>query len=959
MKPYLILAATMFVAAVASGYTFRYETPVRATWTESSDRSVTLSWDRRIAGRGTVRYGVTTNYTHQQSNGGGVAFHAITLRDLTPDTRYFYEVSSSDGWSRTGSFRTAPRAGDPLHFVIHGDLFGSVNETYAREVADIIVSEDPQFVTGLGDLAFEDFTGTGFDTWEPFFRTCSNLLSSRVYMPTLGGHDCAPGDASGKDCASAVYNRLFPLPEPSIGLGYYSYTAGSIRFISLNTEVPGIQLTDWLARELQAAVNDTNITWIMALSHHPPYSWGFRPGTEDYRIHWTPLLTRYEANWMASGHSHNYQRTVPIDGVRYLVAGGGGGQLYASAVNEPLHAFATSCFHYVSCHITGSVMQLRAIRSDGLLFDSVTVTNTRHVRVEPAFPLRGQAATVTYRAPSGPLQHATNVLLHWGVDGFTEAEGSVPMAWNAATAAWEHTLVVPATATQRIAFVFHDGNGTWHNNHNQNWQALLDRASLFPANPSAGDSVTLRYEADQGPLAAAASITAWVAINGPAHTATNLVTLTLTGPGQRWEGSLALPDHAERIAVSFMGDGVRDNNSQRNWSFPVADPVAVRWPAAPVAAVGSPDITPNPPGELPDNIGDNVDLALLGPPLPVQDAPIGFGAFGSIWVNVDATNLYLGGYGADLGGSNNVIILFVGLDTLNDNAWNLWHKSGKPNALDFLHNLTFTAPMDIAIVLGDSFGDGPSYPDFSMGGTGGYNHGMGIFYIGTNAGSFVAMSAAKLSQFHGTGTVATTTQGTPAFRRTQRWEAALPWNSMNASGPHAISNLFIGGVIGSASVQGNNRYLSREVLGERAWGLVDQHRQHAFYPVTVRPAQVHLLHGDVRGDGISNRWRLDHFGTPDGPRADVDSDGDSQSNGEEFMAGTHPADPASRFTLQWVAAAGSEPARLQWPFLASRRYDLGYTADLHAPFAPLATGLHTNVFPVSQPGYYTITVRSP
>lgn len=946
--------AAVLATGAAAGQTFRYQTPVRATWTEDASTTATISWDRRVAGRGTVRYGLTTNYAHQRSDGGGLHFHAVTLRNLEPDTRYFYEASSSDGWSQPGSFRTAPRAGDPLHFVIHGDLFGSVNEMYAREVADRIASEQPMFAVGLGDLAFEDFTGTGFDTWDPFFRTCTNMLAAMVYMPTMGGHDCAPG-VSAKDCARAIYNRLFPLPEPSLGLGYYSFRAGSICFITLNTEVPGVELNDWLSRELQAAVNDTNITWIFALSHHPPYSWGFRPGTDDYRTNWTPLLTRYEANGMASGHSHNYQRTVPIDGVRYLVAGGGGGQLYASAVGEPLHAFATSCHHYVSCHITGSVMQLRAIRSDGLLFDSEVYTNARHVRVEPAFPVRGQPARVFYRPASGPLAGAETVHLHWGVDAFAGAVESAPMTWNAGTEQWEYELATPATTMQRIAFVFHDGAGTWHNNHGQDWQALLDRASA-PQPAVAGEPVTLRYDADMGPLAGSAALTAWVAINGEAHTAAEIVPMT-NAAGQQWLCSFPLPDHARELSVFFIGDGVLDNNARRNWTFPVAETAATAWPTAPIAAVGSPVITDNPPGELPDNIGDNFDLVTLGPPLRVLDAPIGFGAFGSIWVNVDATNLYIGGHGANLGGSNNVIIIFLGLDTLNDNAWNLWHKSGKPNALDFLHNLNFTEPMDIAIILGDQFGDSPVYYDFNMGGAGGYNFGQGIFYIGTNAGAFAGMSAAKLSQFHGTGSVPCATQGDAAQRRTTRWEVALPWSSMDAAGPHAISNLFVCGVIASASVQGNDRYLSREVLGERAWGVRDSFRQYAFFPLTIRPQRVNLLHGDVRGDGIPNAWRQDHFGTPDGPHADDDSDGDQQSNGEEYTAGTNPADPLSLFAALMEPGAGGAAGRVAWPFSANRQYHVQYTTNLLSPFTPLASGLATNAYAVEQPGFYRVIVE--
>ncbi len=87
--------------------------------------------------------------------------------------------------------------------------------------------------------------------------------------------------------------------------------------------------------------------------------------------------------------------------------------------------------------------------------------------------------------------------------------------------------------------------------------------------------------------------------------------------------------------------------------------------------------------------------------MEANDVISGFGDGGSLWINHDETNLYLGAYGMDLGGSNNVLVLFLGLDTLADDAWNLWHLGGLPQALDQLHNLRFTEPMDVALVLGD------------------------------------------------------------------------------------------------------------------------------------------------------------------------------------------------------------------------------------------------------------------
>ena len=928
-----------------------YRTPVRASWTEDPTTTATITWDRPESGRGTVRYGTSTNYTHLERDGGGTHLHAITLRGLEPGTRYCYEASSTDGYVQPGTFRTAPADNQPLHFAFHGDLQGGIDETGAQGVSGRIVAEDPPFVVSLGDMAEEAFSDSGFETWEVFFRICSNELARTIYVPTMGNHDAAPGS----DVTRGLYQRLFSLPEPSLGNGFYSFAAGNVRFISLNTEIDAVSQGEWLERELQAAANDPAAVWTIATCHRPPYSYGERAGDDYYKTNWAPILTRYEADFLVSGHSHNYQRMVPIRGVRYLVAGGGGGRLYTSAVGESAQAFATTCYHHVSVHVTNDVLQMRGIRSDGLVFDSAIVTNRRQVRVEPAFPLRGQTAKISYRATEGPLAGANPVRIHIGQDAFAGAFADEPMAWNAESQRWEYEFTVPAAATQRVAFVFHDGAGTWHNNYDYNWQALLERASVSPDPAGAGSNATLRYEADMGPLAGAGAVTAWVSYAEGSFAATTAVALANVS-GARWEGALAVPAHAERIAAHFTASGLWDDNAKRGWSFPVAGATDPYWPPAPVAGSGSPVVADNPSGEFPDNVGDNFDLATPGPPLRQLDAPRGFGDFGSVWANADADYLYLGGHGMDIGGSNNVVVLFAGLDTLADNAWNLWHKTGRPFALDYLHNVRFTEPMDFALVLGDTYGDGPAYTNFNLGGTGGYNFGQGIFYVGTNWGEFVPMTSAKLSQFHGTGTVATTTAGEAANRRTKRWEAALPWSALDAAGPESLSNLFVCGVIASSSTNGNDRYVSRTVLGERAWGERDEYRQYGFNTVNVRPLRVNLLHADLRGDGISNGWRQAYFGTPDGPPADEDTDGDGFDNGAEEIAGTHPLDRDSFCEMGAEFAGAGAALVLRWPSVAERLYDVYFTTNLSQPFEPLATGLSTNAYAPESNGFYRLRI---
>lgn len=954
-------AAVLWSLTALAAWGQGYSSPVRASWTEDPATTVTLTWDRSVAGRGTVRYGLESNlYTQVVHDGGGTQRHVITLRGLKPGTRYFYEVSATDGYVQAGTFRTAPLAGQPLHFAIHGDLYGGLVPAAALEVSARIMAEDPPLVIHMGDMADEGYVEPGFSTWGTFFGILSNEMARTVFMPILGNHDVIGKIESDgwQDHWSSLFHRLFPLPEPNLGNGYYAFTAGNVRFIALNTEVSAATQNDWLARELQAAANDPAMPWIVAYCHRPPYSWGERGGWNDSKDNWSPLLIKYEGNWLVSGHSHNWQRSNPIRGVRYLVVGGGGGRLYSTQydLGQTGNAYATSCYHHASFHVTNDVMQVRGIRSDGLVFDSHIVTNRRHVRVEPAFPLRGQAAKISYRAAGGPLTNANPVYIHLGQDAFASAFASAPMTWNAGTQRWEYEFMVPAAATNRIAFVFRDHGGpttNWHNNHSNDWQALLERASVLPASLQAGSNVTIRYAADMGPLATAPAIAAHVSFNGGRFPLPSMPLVNFGG--SRWDSiPFAVPAYAHDMTVQFEGGwGQWDDNHKRKWTFPVTGATTQAWPAVPIVADGSPVITDKPAGGVPNNVGDNFDLAQAGPALQVRERNLGFGDFGQLWVNADTTNLYVGGIGSNLGGSNNVFMLFLSVDTLTDNAWNLAHKAGLPNALDFLHNLRFVEPMDIVIVYGDQYGDDASGSNHVYGG---YDFGQGIYYIGTNSSALVPVAGARLSQFDGTGTTPSGTTGDPANRRTTRWEARLPWSALGAAGPESVSNLFVGGAIGSSSVSTNHRYLSRTALGENAWGRKDSANQYSFFNLSLQPQRVNFLHADLLGDGIPNRWRQDCFGTPEGPPADEDTDGDGYDNRSEETAGTHPLYDQSVFTLSMAPQAGGAQ-ELRWDQVPGRRYDLWHAPSMQDAFALMLSGLATNAYSGDLEGFYQLRVR--
>ncbi|NCC51730.1 MAG: hypothetical protein EOM20_10995 [Spartobacteria bacterium] len=939
----MIIAAFSFFIAVSA---FGRVLPVVITWSEDPQTTATLAWEREETGRGCVEYGLTTNYTHTLYDGGGTYRHCFVLRGLEPNTRYHYRVSSSDGY-RCGdhTFMTAPTPTGSLHFVVHGDLQGGIVNSAARDVAEAINEDAPDLVIHVGDVANVDYDEHPFASWIDFFNATTDELERVVFMPTAGNHDDAPNNNS-------EYWKIFHLPERPSNGSYYSFDVANIHFTALNTDLDIEGQTNWLMRDLQQAAGNTNIDWIVPYFHRPPYSLGERAGDEEVKTNLCPAFVMYEADVAFSGHSHNYQRWIPIRGVNYFVVGGGGGRLYTSDFTPGAHEFATTCYHFVSGNVTGNVMTLKAIRSDGLLFDQVTYTNRpRFVRSDPALPVRGDTVTISYNADDGPLFYSDPVYIHLGLDEFSSAVVDAAMTYNPGNGRWEYAYTVPTTCMTRLAFVFHDDDTTnWHNNYDYNWQILLDRFKGEPATPAADATYTLHYDADMGPLAGGGTLNAFIQYNRlPRWTP---VTMTNTSGGH-WTTAVTLPPWADSIDIMFGNTTGVDDNYGMYWHQTITGASAPPPPIQPPPVIngGSPLISSNPP-VIQNIVGDNFDLNRDGGATPSSYTMYGFGDFGAVYFNHDTSNLYLGGIQSDLGGTNNVMVLFLGLNTLSDNATNLWHKSSAPQALDYLHNVSFTEPMDLAIVFGDEYGDQADYPHFTYPTSNHYDFGQGIYYIGTNSSAFIPVPGAMLSQFDGVDDQPVTTTDDDGNRQTDRWEASLPWTALGASGIDSIDGLAVAGVIASDSTNGADRYLSASVVAQRVYGSRHTWGNVGYNVMTLAPLRILRESDDVDFDGLPNYWELRYFGTPEGPPPDDDDDGDRMDNRDEYIADTNPTNPASFFSMGGGLSTTPFDGGfvVTWPATSNRWYDLHRSTNQLETFIPIATNLVT--------GCYTDTVNN-
>jgi hypothetical protein len=110
---------------------------------------------------------------------------------------------------------------------------------------------------------------------------------------------------------------------------------------------------------------------------------------------------------------------------------------------------------------------------------------------------------------------------------------------------------------------------------------------------------------------------------------------------------------------------------------------------------------------------------------------------------------------------------------------------------------------------------------------------------------------------------------------------------------------------------------------------------------------------DVDGDGISDWWETNYFGTMNttnnAANALLDPDGDGMSNRDEYVAGTNPTNALSVLRLELIPAVGL------LEFVAQS--NIAYTIQYRTNFGAASWNSVTNI--ASQPSNRTIQLNAP
>ncbi len=171
----------------------------------------------------------------------------------------------------------------------------------------------------LGDISYYGNFADRYD--DVFVAPMTPLLDAGVTFDlAIGNHDQALrlSDEGFEEIEAEI--RLIDTPGR-----YYHRGYGPADVFFLDSSVPGLfgarssEQLEWLDDTLASATRQ----WRIVTLHHPPYSSGRHGSTPRADERLVPILERHHVDLVLAGHDHDYERTVPLNGVTYVVSGGG------------------------------------------------------------------------------------------------------------------------------------------------------------------------------------------------------------------------------------------------------------------------------------------------------------------------------------------------------------------------------------------------------------------------------------------------------------------------------------------------------------------------------------------------------------------------------------------------------------------------------------------------------------
>ena len=260
-------------------------------------------------------------------------------------------------WAAGNVIQVTPANPEEISVAVYGDV--RRGQEQHTKLANAIVSESPDLTLMTGDLVQRNTP----QEWALFDKATKTLREKIPYFPSVGNHDVS-GILN-----ESEFDRFFPQGR------WYEVKAGRLVALVVDTTQALSQAShqgQWLRSRLESLSQEPDI-WIVASHHHPVYSTGphgpHGAAVRDLK----PLYEQFGVDVVFQGHDHLYERAT-LNGVNYIVTGGGGAPIYHSKIDQPpTTQFRASVHHRIRMKVTRKNLYLEAVGIDGKVIDHVNI----------------------------------------------------------------------------------------------------------------------------------------------------------------------------------------------------------------------------------------------------------------------------------------------------------------------------------------------------------------------------------------------------------------------------------------------------------------------------------------------------------------------------------------------------------------------------------------------------------
>jgi acid phosphatase len=217
-----------------------------------------------------------------------------------------------------------------MRFLVIGD-WGTGASGQARVANSMLQTATEygcDYVISTGDNIYPKGVQSADDPqWErKFVKMYHDRGLTQPFFPTLGNHDY--GFVPEAQVAYAKKNPQWRMPARYYTQKLTAPDGTTAQLFSLDTQLVQTAVEGAAAEQsawLDSELGKSDARWKIVFGHHMLYSNGIYGNLKRMRDAFEKVLVKHKVPIYLCGHDHDIQLLQPVDGVSYVVSGGGGG----------------------------------------------------------------------------------------------------------------------------------------------------------------------------------------------------------------------------------------------------------------------------------------------------------------------------------------------------------------------------------------------------------------------------------------------------------------------------------------------------------------------------------------------------------------------------------------------------------------------------------------------------------